>query len=60
MNSECSATEKEKDKAVGSEKRHISQETLVEYAYIMDKISSVDIYDEMDFVQAEAFVREYI
>lgn len=29
------------------------------YAYIMDKISSVDIDDEMDFVQAEAFVREY-
>lgn len=29
------------------------------YAYIMDKISSVDIDDEMDFVQAEAFVNEY-
>lgn len=30
------------------------------YAYIMDKISSVDIDDEMDFVQAEAFVNEYM
>lgn len=29
------------------------------YAYIMDKISSVDIDDETDFVQAEAFLRAY-